>query len=78
MCIRDRCKWKNNLNDVAAIQDLMKKHNLLAEYTDRWYYIFSKVPFSDQAEKLATDHIRLITADMLYILPDQDDGPFHS
>jgi hypothetical protein len=39
------CKWKNQYNDVADIQNLMGKIHLFQEFEDRTYYFFSKVPF---------------------------------
>lgn len=65
------CKWKNSLDDVGEIKKLMEKTHLLPEYNERWYYFFSKIPFSGNANKLANSEkcLKLITADMLFDLP---------
>lgn len=60
------CKWKNSINDVAEIQKLISKEHLLSEYKERYYYLFSKVPFTKEAQKLGSERVTLVTADMLF------------
>lgn len=60
------CKWKNNIDDVAEIARLRAKSHLLAEYQERYYFFFSKVPYSKAAVALEDDHLRLIHLDMLF------------
>ena len=64
--ILGECKWKNRIDDVAEIQKLMSKEHLLSEYKDRYYYLFSKVTFTEKAKKLMSNKLVLITADMLF------------
>lgn len=64
--ILGECKWKNSINDVAEIQKLMSKEHLLSEYKDRYYYFFSKVPFTKEAKKLESGKVALVMADMLF------------
>jgi len=64
--ILGECKWKNNLKDVEEIDRLREKTHLLKEYTDRYYFFFSKVPFSKAATSLSNERLVLITADDLY------------
>lgn len=64
--IPGECKWKNSINDVGEIRKLMSKEHLLSEYKDRYYYLFSKVPFTKDAKKLENGRVVLITADMLF------------
>lgn len=64
--ILGECKWKNNISDIEEIQKLISKEHLLSEYKSRYYYLFSKVPFTKEAMKMAGKQITLITADMLF------------
>ncbi len=60
------CKWKSNINDVSIIQKLMSKEHLLSEYKDRYYYLFSKVEFTEEAKKFERERVTLVTLDMLF------------
>lgn len=53
------CKWRNSFDDVAEIKKLMEKDYLLPEYNERYYYLFSKVPFSKNALLLKEENPRL-------------------
>lgn len=64
--ILGECKWKNSINDVSEIQKLVSKNYLLSEYTERYYYLFSKVPFTVKPSQLEEQNIVLVTADMLF------------
>lgn len=64
--ILGECKWKNKINDVAEIEKLIGKEHLLSEYKDRYYYFFSKVPFTKEAKQLKNQNIKLVTTDMLF------------
>lgn len=66
--ILGECKWKNSLNDVAEIQKLMAKEHLLKEYKERYYCLFSKIPFAKEARQLENQNIKLVTTDMLFEL----------
>lgn len=66
--ILGECKWKNDVNDVSEIRKLTGKTHLLAEYTDRYYYFFSKVTFSDNALAMVDNRITLITPELLFDL----------
>jgi uncharacterized protein len=62
------CKWKNSIDDVAEIKKLINKDHLLPDYSERYYCLFSKVPFTTEA--LAMEHnnskLRLINLDMMF------------
>jgi len=60
------CKWKNNINDVAEILKLKAKTHLLTEYPKRYYFLFSKVPYSAAAMNMEDDHLKLVHLDMLF------------
>lgn len=64
--ILGECKWKNSLDDVEEIGKLTGKTHLLSDYKDRWYYLFSKAPFSGRAKEMASARLHLITPDMLF------------
>ncbi|MDR1473864.1 MAG: ATP-binding protein [Lactobacillales bacterium] len=66
--ILGECKWKNQLNDVADISNLLEKKRLLPRYQEYYFYFFSKIPYSPAAYKLAeeNDHLKLIELDDLY------------
>lgn len=44
------------------------KEHLLPEYKDRTYYLFSKIPFSEEAKVLEkkSKNLHLVTLDMLF------------
>jgi len=50
------CKWRNDVKDVSALDVLMNKASLFDHYEHKYYYLFSKVGFSDQCRKLAEHH----------------------
>ena len=57
------CKWKSSVSFKAETKKLMDKEHLLAEYKERYYYIFSKeLPREPQDAEGAT----VVSADMLY------------
>ena len=62
------CKWRNQLDDVAELMKIMSKEYLFGEYQHRWYYFFSKIPYSEQAQILAKEkgNITLLTYDDLF------------
>jgi AAA+ ATPase superfamily predicted ATPase len=61
------CKWKNGVNIPAEAKKLMSKEHLLAEYKDRYYYIFAKTPARESQEN---EKVRLVTMDMLFAIDD--------
>lgn len=64
--ILGECKWKNSLEDVKEIRKLQEKNYLMAEYPDKYFYIFSKVPFSEEAKALSDKRLTLVTAEELF------------
>ncbi len=64
--ILGECKWKNSINDVSEIQKLISKKHLLSEYKERYYYLFSKTPFTIEAKQSENQNITLVTTDMLF------------
>lgn len=62
------CKWKNQLDDVFEIKKMMSKEYLLPMYKERWYILFSKIAFSEQARKMSQedDHLLLFTYQDLF------------
>jgi len=61
--ILGECKWKNDINFTAESTKLISKAHLLAEYKERYYYIFSKTP---PGEKQKPDNVSVVTAEMMY------------
>ncbi|MCL2087963.1 MAG: ATP-binding protein [Oscillospiraceae bacterium] len=57
------CKWKDNLNIETQIKKLGDKDHLLEEYTERYYYIFTKES-TEQLHDLAGAAV--VTTDMLF------------
>ncbi|MCL1794828.1 MAG: ATP-binding protein [Oscillospiraceae bacterium] len=57
------CKWKNEINFAIEAQKLLKKDYLLAEYKERYWYIFSKKP---PKEKQKFPGITAVAAEMLF------------
>lgn len=62
------CKWKKQIDDTDEIDNLLNKTYLLPEYTDRYYYFFSKIPFSSKAKELANinERLTLVTLDEMF------------
>lgn len=62
------CKWKNQIDDVKEIKKMMAKDYLFPAYKERWYCIFSKVPYSPQALQMAEEnsHLILLTYEDLF------------
>ena len=63
--ILGECKWKSNVNIDQEAAVLMSKSHLLADYSERHYYLFTK---SMEREKKNTAGTNVITAEMLYRL----------
>jgi AAA+ ATPase superfamily predicted ATPase len=66
--ILGECKWKKDIKDTADIIKLTGKTHLLADYTDRYYFLFSKASFSDAAKAMANNRLTLVTPEMLFDL----------
>ena len=54
------CKWRGGISLMAEVNKLLSKDHLLAEYKERYYYIFSKtlpeeIPESIRATVVSTD-----------------------
>lgn len=47
------CKWRNNIKDVSVLNDLIEKSTLFNSYGNKYFYIFSKVDFSEESQALA-------------------------
>ena len=61
------CKWKNSVHFQAEIQKLLGKVHLLAEYKERYYYIFSKIPLIGELQgESQKENVTIVTTDMLY------------
>jgi len=56
------CKWKSVVNLESEVMKLKAKEHLLAEYRERYYYIFTKTPSVNQQKQGAT----VITSEMLF------------
>lgn len=63
------CKWKNHLDDINEIRKIISKKHLFPQYDERYYYFFSKIPFTEQAKQFAKDtqNLTLLTQQDLFI-----------
>ena len=66
--ILGECKWKNSSCTPAEIQKLISKDHILREFSDRYYFWFSKAPFSESVKSMSSCRVSLITGDMLFEL----------
>ena len=57
------CKWKEDVSFRAEAEKLASKVHLLAEYTERHYFLFVKQP--SEEEQAQSDAV-VVTADMLF------------
>lgn len=67
--ILSECKWKNRVDDVGVLKNLMEKASLIASgYQEKHFFLFSKVPFSKDAKDLAKSipNVRLVDLDGLF------------
>jgi len=55
------CKWRGDVNLAAEAKKLKEKDHLLAEYNERYYYIFSRVPVRGKA-----NGVTVVTSDSLF------------
>ncbi|MCL2313362.1 MAG: DUF234 domain-containing protein [Firmicutes bacterium] len=53
--ILGECKWRNDLRDVSELKKLLEKIKLFSNYTEQYFYLFSKISFSNECKKLAKD-----------------------
>jgi AAA+ ATPase superfamily predicted ATPase len=64
------CKWRNEAQDVSAINQLIEKSGLFSGCESRYYYLFSKAGFSKSCRALADEagNIELIALCDLFSL----------
>ena len=62
------CKWQNEPLDLAVLKNLMRKAEIFGEFTEKYYYLFSKSGFTagvtEAVEK--DDFVRVITLADIY------------
>ena len=61
--ILGECKWMSSISLAAEAKKLMSKEHLLADYKDRYYYIFSKTLQNDIP---TAKEVILVTAETLF------------
>lgn len=67
--ILGECKWKNQLDDISELNDLIENAELIASgYKEKYFILFSKIPFSDEAKRMAkeTANLKLVDLDILF------------
>ncbi len=66
------CKWKNEVQGVEIIEDLMRRGELFA-YPNKYYYIFAKRGFTEQAKQRASEssNVKLVSFQDMFVL-DKD------
>jgi AAA+ ATPase superfamily predicted ATPase len=59
------CKWRNELKDTAALNQLLEKAKLFPNYSDISFYLFSKKHFSKvcQRQAVETGKVTLVEID---------------
>lgn len=62
------CKWRESFNETEAIEELEHRAPLAGEFQNRFYYLFSKKPTSEQTRRKAAARrdLTLVDADVLY------------
>jgi len=62
------CKWRNDIKDVAVLNDLIEKSNLFKNCENKYYYLFSKADFSQNCQTLASEigNVKLIDLNCLF------------
>ena len=56
------CKWRGSANLAGEVRKLRSKEHLLAEFSDRYYYVFLKNPPKEWQKE---DRVTVVTAEML-------------
>ncbi|MCL2672653.1 MAG: ATP-binding protein [Clostridiales bacterium] len=74
------CKWRNEPLDRSNIDALIEKCEMFRQFTQKYYYLFSKSGFSSGARKLAaeTANIRLIDFKDMFANPVIKEPPCKS
>ncbi|MDR3293580.1 MAG: ATP-binding protein [Clostridiales bacterium] len=54
------CKWRNEKADLRILKELKRKAELLCDYTEKCYCVFSKSGFTDALKQEACDSVLLI------------------
>ena len=62
------CKWKNELVGISVLNALIEKSEILNQYKDKYYMLFSKSGFTKELEKAAVSmgNLELVNLDNLF------------
>ena len=62
------CKWRNQLLGKEVLEELIRKSELFPSFKKRYYYLFSKIGFTDYVKQQAEDNeeIVLITVEEMF------------
>jgi len=62
------CKWTNEMIDKNIVEKLIEKSRMFGQFTDKWYYLFSKSGFTPGAHEVAKKHegVNLVSFDEMF------------
>jgi len=62
------CKWRNDLKAIPVLSGLMEKAEIFRDCENKYYYIFSKVDFSEKCKSLSDEmgNVKLVTLSTLF------------
>jgi AAA+ ATPase superfamily predicted ATPase len=60
------CKWRNESVKISSLETLLARGNLFSQ-SQKYYYLFSKVKFSEQVKQYASEHgLRLVAFSQMF------------
>ncbi|MCG8500230.1 MAG: DUF234 domain-containing protein [Firmicutes bacterium] len=61
------CKWRNELVGVDIYNELLEKSKILKQYTNKYYFLFSKSGFTTELKEKAKElNVELVDLERIY------------